>query len=140
MHQILSRLEKEFPFLGRRAASETDFFECCDRAGIEVVFTPEISSGIYVRFQGRNFIFLGTGLSGWQLLYVMFHELAHAIFHAPSQFGVECFDGFLQRKNHEEAESAAALLLFPLHELEPIDQDKTALASRRMDLFYKFGI
>ena len=63
-------------------------------------------------------------MHGWFLRYVMFHELAHYMFHMPSQakYGAEFFSLHSKEKNHIEAESVAALLLLPMHELTELLQ------------------
>lgn len=123
MKIILSRLAEAFPFLHSRSATEQDFHEYCRLHKVKVVFDSDVSTGIYVRFMGTDTIFLSPKLSGWMLRYVMFHELAHAIFHAPTQsnmqvdfFGVKTRNHRM-RKNHLEAEAVAAVLLLPTLEL-----------------------
>src|SRR5687767_3258055 len=83
MHTVLTRLRTAFPFAGERSATEDDFFTFCAERRIEVVFTPEVSWGIYAVCRGEHFIFLNSRLSDLTLLYVMFHELGHYLFHVP---------------------------------------------------------
>jgi Zn-dependent peptidase ImmA (M78 family) len=124
MIHILTHLKKAFPFVGSRAATEDDFFEYCAFSTIDVVFTPFLSIGMYVKYNGSDFIFLNDKLHGWLLRYVMFHELAHYMFHMPSQakYGAEFFSLHSKEKNHIEAEIVAALLLLPMSELHEILQ------------------
>ena len=68
-------------------------------------------------YESKHFIFLNHKLNGWMLRYVMYHEIAHYLFHFPSQsrFGsVEFFSTHAKKKNHSEAEATAALLLLPV--------------------------
>jgi Zn-dependent peptidase ImmA (M78 family) len=125
MKHILTKLKDCFPFLHQRAATEDDFHEFCERHGICVVFTNLISEGVYVIFESKHFIFLNNQLRGRMLRYVMFHELAHYLFHWPSQtrMGAEFFKLGCTEKNHSEAEASAALLLFPAREWESLLQD-----------------
>ena len=55
-------------------------------------------------------------IRGAMLLYVMFHELAHHLFHFPSNtsFGAEFFTLDSKKKNHFEAEAAAAVGAKPM--------------------------
>lgn len=121
MIHLLSRLESAFPFLHRRPATENDFFEYA-AGNIEAVFSNLVSTGVYVLYDGKHYIFLNNKLRGWFLRYVMFHELGHHLFHVPSQssYGVEFVSVHSKQKNHLEAEAVAALLLLPLVELENV--------------------
>jgi Zn-dependent peptidase ImmA (M78 family) len=76
---------------------------------------------MYVLFSGKHHIFLNSRLKGWKLRHVMFHELAHYLFHAPSQsnMAVEFFSVHAKEKNHREAEAAAAWLLVTPQMLPP---------------------
>ena len=140
MNQILTKLRQHFPFLHKRAATEDDFFDFCERNEIEVVTTNLISKGVYVIFQGKHFIFLNNELKGRMLLYVMFHELAHYLFHFPSQsrYGVEFFSVHSKEKNHTEAEYAAALLLYPSRDLHEVFCDTEFSATP--ELQYLMGL
>jgi Zn-dependent peptidase ImmA (M78 family) len=155
MKQILSRLEKAFPFLHERSATEEDFYAFCAEKRVEVVHTPDISHGVYVMFAGRHFIFLNSKLRGLMLLYVMYHELAHYLFHAPSRsdYAVEFFDPHVEsfrsrtrRKIHCEAEAVAAWLLIPTMELHTVLQshdtylsdELQVLIATRLDLWSRY--
>lgn len=150
MHNLLSRLEEHFPFVNRRAARESDFFWFCFKKGVEVVFSDSVSAGIYVLYNDEHFIFLNKTLGGLRLRYVMFHELGHYLFHSPSQsrFGAEFFDLHANRRNEDEAETVAALLLFPAGELNSLLQDPEIgdsvhlqqLAGHRIAILEKFRI
>ncbi len=79
----------------------------------------------------------------------MFHELAHHLFHFPSQSnaGVEFFSVHSKKKNHFEAESVAALLLLPtlelhlaLQNMEFAKDELAELIGHRLDLWNKFKV
>ena len=125
MINILPRLKREFPWLNKRSVTQEDLLRFCYNRGVEVVFTPEVTDGIWVRCDGADHIFLNNKLRGWRLLYVFSHEVAHCIFHGPSQSRacVEFFSLHSDRKNHFEAEASAALLLLPIADLEPAVND-----------------
>ena len=134
MKHLLTKLKLAFPFLHSRSATEEDFYSFCEQHNIETVFTNLTSDGIWVLFEGRNYIFLNEKLSGWLLRYVMFHELGHYLFHYPSQsnFGAEFFSVHGKRKNHHEAETVAALLLLPPPELHLALADKEVTYSEEI--------
>jgi Zn-dependent peptidase ImmA (M78 family) len=150
MIHILTQLKKAFPFFGHRSATEDDFFEYCAFSRIDVVFTPLVAIGMYVKFQGSDFIFMNDKLHGWFLRYVMFHELAHYMFHMPSQakYGAEFFSVHSKKRNHLEAEQVAALLLLPMDELHEImqlpeiahDERMKVLIGVRLDIASKYRI
>jgi len=139
MIHILTHLKKVFPFLHKRSATEDDFFEFCAYCDIDVVFTPLVSIGVLVKYDGKDYIFLNDKLHGWFLRYVMFHELAHYLFHFPSQanYGVEFFTIHSRKKNHLEAEQVAALLLLPMDELVEALKDPEFEPDDRMDELIK---
>ena len=85
-----------------------------------------MSIGVYVTCRSELFIFLSPKMKGWYLRYVMFHELADDIFHAPSQSnaGVEFFHLHSKEKNHFEAEVVAALALLPPKEMNSLIQNR----------------
>jgi Zn-dependent peptidase ImmA (M78 family) len=148
MKNVLSRLKREFPFVHSRSATEGDFYDYCVDHNIQVVFDFNVRTGIYVVVDGEHYIFLNNKLKGWFLLYVMFHELAHYIFHQPTQtnFGAEFFDHHTKEKNHKEAEAVAAYLLLPPREIENAliegvhlrDERAANLIGLRMDLASKY--
>ena len=134
MKHILTKLRDHFPFLHQRAATEEDFHDFCDRQGVEVIYTSEMSYGVYVIFRSKHFIILNDKLKGRMLRYVMFHELAHYLFHWPSQarMGAEFFKLDRGQKNHAEAEAICAVLLFPTNEWEALLQDPEIAASEEL--------
>lgn len=115
MKTLLPRLLAEFPFIDTRSATESDFYAACERHSIEVISTPDIRNGLYVKMRDRQFIFLNNKLRGLRMLRVAFHELAHALFHSPSRSVVaEFFDIHYRRRHEFEADAVTALLLVPL--------------------------
>lgn len=134
MNTILSRLTEIFPWVTRRSATEADFYDHCDAAGIRVHWTLTQRNGVYVYLplDGSDHIFLNPTLYGFRLLHVMFHELGHAIFHVPSQSSdLQGFDRDLCRRNHAEAEAVAAYLLITPADLElSIAERRHALPGR----------
>lgn len=109
----LPRLEKEFPWLHRRAATENDLRNFCLTNDIEIVFDAQITTGVYVLYRNRHFIFLNDSMDEPMRLHVMFHELAHCLFHEPTQSSFEgkIADNETISLNHLEAEIVSAVLL-----------------------------
>lgn len=135
MNTILCRLKEAFPWVGKRAATETDFYNYCDARGVRVNHSLAVRDGLYIYFpyDGSEHIFLNSRLYGFSLLYVMFHELGHQMFHVPSRtVGVEHFDRSLCRRNHAEAEAVAALMLFTPEQLEQAVTEGRHLATNRV--------
>ncbi len=122
MFNLLPRLETEFPWFNLRSPTDQELFEFCEKKGIEVIIRDDVPIGVYVLTSDHHFIFLRKDLTGWMFQYVFCHEIAHYLFHSPSQsnFAIEFFDEHTKRKNHLEAEQVAALLLFPLSEIESV--------------------
>ena len=146
MLSIYSRLKVEFPWLGLRSAAVPDFYEYCSRSNITVVYSNEISRGVYVLHDGKNYIFLNHNLAGVRLLRVAFHEIGHYLFHVPtqSQFAAEFFGvNHNKLKNEIEAEAVASMLLLPLIELEKAvasrlgetDNDLAEMMFMRLEVF-----
>jgi len=142
MKSLLPRLRAEFPFIGSRPATETDFYNACERHNITVVLTNDVRTGLYIK-TGNNeqFIFLNKHLKGFRLLHVAFHELAHALFHAPSRsVAAEFFDLHWRRRYEREADATAALLLITKKEIadsisdEPHLKEIADLIRLRLDL------
>lgn len=144
MKSLLPRLCKDFPFIGSRPATEIDFYLACECHQIKVVLTDDIRKGLYIKSGNDQFIFLNKHLKGIRFLHVAFHELAHALFHAPSRSVVaEFFDIHYRRRHEREAEAVAALLLIPLQDaIECVrnpdlvhDDDLAELVQLRLELF-----
>lgn len=147
MSTFLTRLKKAFPHIGHRSITENELFQFCSDNGVKVVTTSAIERGVYVRQLGEDFIFLNSRLNGWQLLHVFAHEIAHFLLHVPTRTrNVEFhFDGKASCRNHREAESSAALLLIPAHEIEKMlidgefreNESLADLIALRLDLVSK---
>lgn len=121
-NHVLPTLEKEFPWLHDRPATTADFDAFCKEHDVEVMYESFISHGVYVlcpAYDDQRFIFLNPDLHDGMLRYVMFHELAHCLFHFPSQSNIpgHVIDREQQAKNHLEAEIVAAFLTLPVSRL-----------------------
>lgn len=80
-------------------------FEDTSRAlGVEVLRADTPTPGMYFVQRGKPFIGLSTRLSGVQLWYVAWHEMAHHLLHAP---GLRCFSPRSVSKAEAEADDIA---------------------------------
>jgi len=121
MRTILHRLKREFPFVTQRPATEQDALDYCEREQITLTYRTEIRDGAYIYwpYDDTHHIFLNSNLYGFMLLYVMFHEIGHHMFHVPTRSAtVETFDAYRCNRNHQEAESVAAYLLITPNDLK----------------------
>lgn len=143
MNALYRRLKKAFPFVNERAATPDDLFKFLAARDVPVIYGHPIRRGIYVRRNGLDYMFLNPSLHGWSLAYVLSHEIGHLLFHVPARTRNATF-GFNHRQNekqHNEAETVAALLLFPLgdiedaliHGLHLADEQLAELIGRRLD-------
>lgn len=108
-------LETEFPFLHSRPATEKDFHEFCDRKGIRVCFQEDFPDGVWVVAEGYHFFCINSELESERLRYVMFHEVAHYLFHIPTQSNDPAYsvDPKLRARQHIEAEIVTFILCQP---------------------------
>lgn len=72
-------------------------------------------SGFYYCAMGRHFIAVDSRLSPQKKLFVMFHEFAHFLLHAPSGAATANYHGIGKRTRAEiEADSFALCALMPV--------------------------
>ncbi|HVF48219.1 MAG TPA: ImmA/IrrE family metallo-endopeptidase [Pyrinomonadaceae bacterium] len=98
----------------RRSLDEGDFYAICERHSVELIESPMRVSGFYFRAGGRDFIAMDTSLHGLPRLAVMFHELAHFLFHVPETGAAARFHGVGRSTRTEiEADIFALCALIP---------------------------
>ena len=68
----------------KRPLIEADFQRLCRKHKVKVTEMPLTVSGFYYCAMGRHFIAINSRLSPQKKLFVMFHEFAHYLLHAPS--------------------------------------------------------
>jgi Zn-dependent peptidase ImmA (M78 family) len=97
-----------------RPLSETDFYSLCKRFGITVDEMPLSVSGFYYCVMGRHFIAVNSGLAPARKLFVMFHEFAHYLMHAPNLHEMASYHGVgRQTRKEYEADVFAIIALLP---------------------------
>lgn len=99
----------------KRPLTEADFHKLCRKHKVTVQEMPLTVSGFYYCAMGRHFIAIDSRLSPQTKLFVMFHEFAHFLLHAPSGTATANYHGIGKRTRAEiEADSFALCALMPL--------------------------
>jgi Zn-dependent peptidase ImmA (M78 family) len=93
----------------KRALTEDDFHRLCRRFKITVQEMPLSVSGFYYCMKRRHFIAVDSKLHPQTKLFVMFHEFAHFLMHAPDTGVTANFHG-VGKKTRKEAEADAFAL------------------------------
>lgn len=131
-----------------RTLGERDAFRMAERLGVEVQVKPMTVDGFYFRAMGREFITINRDLPRIQRLKVLFHELAHLLFHAPASGPAFGFHRVGKRNRQEiEADAFATCALLPLavFKTKTVDElvdegfDPTLLAERA-EIWQRFGV
>jgi Zn-dependent peptidase ImmA (M78 family) len=99
----------------KRPLIEADFYKLCRKHKVTVTEMPLKVSGFYYCAMGRHFIAIDSRLSPQKKLFVMFHEFAHFLLHAPSGSATANYHGVGKRTRSEiEADSFSLCALMPL--------------------------
>jgi len=105
------------------ALAEDDFHRLCKRHKITVLEMPLRVSGFYYSLLGRHYIAINSKLPPPNKLFVMFHEFAHYLIHAPDHGATANFHGIGRRTRKEfEADVFAACAIIP----RPLVESRTA--------------
>lgn len=132
-----------------RSLSEEDFYRLCRRHRVTVQEMPLRVSGFYYCMLGRHFIAINSRLRGHAKLFVMFHEFAHFLMHAPDTGTTANFLGVGKKTRKEkEADLFALCAIIPKTRLaldlieELIDEEgfTRELIYERIKLFHESGI
>jgi Zn-dependent peptidase ImmA (M78 family) len=118
----ISRLTRKW---NRRPMTEDDFHRLCRREKITVDELPLVTGGFYYSVQGRHFIAIDSRLRGHRKLFVMYHEFAHYLMHAPETGATANFHGVGARTRKEtEADAFALCALVPKSWIESRSDDE----------------
>lgn len=102
-----------------RPLTERDFYKLCRRHKIVVQEMPLQVSGFYYSMMGGHYIALDSRLPPGKKLFVMFHEFAHYLMHAPDRGATASFHGIGRKTRKEsEADLFATVALIPKSWLE----------------------
>ena len=132
-----------------RPLTEQDFHRLCKRNKITLPEMPLRVSGFYYCVMGRHFIAIDSKLPAAKKLFVMFHEFAHYLLHAPQGTATANYHGIGRRTRTEiEADAFALCAVMPKTWVESdrfaefaeeagFDMD---LARERLELYDRFGL
>ena len=149
MHSFL----KKFDALGCgwnvEVLQESDFYRLCKRHKVVVIEMPLRVSGFYYSLLGRHYIAINSRLKQPKKLFVMFHEFAHYLMHAPDKGVTASFHGIGKKTRKEfEADAFAACAIIPrpliegrsVQELVEVDGLPEDLVRQRLDVFRRSSI
>lgn len=98
----------------KKPLAEEDLYKLCKRRKITVVEMPLRTNGFYYCVKGRHFIAVDSKLRQPKKLFVMFHEFAHYLMHAPDTGTTANFHGVGKKTRKEnEADTFAMCALIP---------------------------
>lgn len=132
-----------------RPLTEADFLQLCRRHKVKVQEMPLRVSGFYYCVLRRHYIAINSRMPHPRRLFVMFHEFAHYLFHAPDAGATANFHGIGKQTRKEfEADAFASCALMPrtmvertsvqdMIEVEGLPED---LVRQRMELFVRLSI
>ena len=107
----ISRLRCQW---NRKPLTQDDFYRMCKRHKVTVHEMPLRVSGFYYCVLGRHYIAIDSRLRQYKKLFVMFHEFAHYLMHAPDTGVTANFHGVGKRTRKEaEADAFALCALIP---------------------------
>jgi len=149
MRFLLDKIKKLQIGWNERPLTEADFYLLCTRFNIQIVETPQHTSGFHFRLLGRDIIAVDSKLSGDAKLAVLFHELGHFLFHVPESGPAANFHNVGKKTRQEiEADVFAICALIPckkiagrsIQELVEVDSFPFDMATARLDIYRRYGI
>ena len=145
-HDKISKLNIAW---NRCALTEDDFHRICRKLKITAVEYPLTTNGFYYSVMGGHYIVVDSRLTGVKKLLVMFHELAHFLFHTPDHGVTANFHGVGGKtKKEAEADAFALCALVPavwlksrlIHHISEEEGIPHAILRDRIDVFERYGI
>lgn len=133
----------------KKPLSESDFYRLCKRHKVTVDEMPLTVGGFYYSLLGRHFIAIDSKLPPQKKLFVMFHEFAHFLLHAPEGTATANYHGIGRRTRKElEADAFALCAIIPRVWIESprfaefVDEHGIAeeVVRDRLTIFERFGI
>lgn len=132
----------------KRPLTEADFHRLCRRHRITVDEMPLRVSGFFYCVMGRHFIAIDSKLPPTRKLFVMFHEFAHYLMHAPNTNETASYHGVGKpTRKEKEADLFALVALVPSRYVEVRTRDEIAeeltdeeLLAERLKCFERYGI
>jgi Zn-dependent peptidase ImmA (M78 family) len=127
MRFFLEKIEALKVGWNQRRLTEADFYALCRRHKITVQEMPLEVGGFYYSVMGGHYIAIDSKLAPDKKLFVMFHEFAHFLMHAPDGGVTANFHGVGRKTRKEsEADLFAAVALIPRIWLETRTPDEIA--------------
>lgn len=132
-----------------RSLTETDFYRLCKRHKVAVEEMPLSVSGFYYCLLGKHYIAINSRLRPEKKLFVMFHEFAHFLMHAPDDGVTANFHGVGRKTRKEiEADAFALCAVIPRSLIRPgqledlVEENGFSheLVTQRLQLFRRLGI
>lgn len=146
MRFLLEKISKLNIGWNERPLTERDAYELCVRLDVIVQELPITSDGFYFQALDRHVIAVNSRLDPRLKLKVLFHEIAHLLFHAPVSGPAAAFHQVGRRTRQEvEADAFALCALIPRHSLELGRADDliecvgAELFDERVTIFHKHG-
>ena len=142
----ISRLRIDW---NKRPLNEDDFHRLCKKHKIIVEEIPLRVSGFYYSVLGKHCIAIDSKLPRQQKLFVMFHEFAHFLLHAPEGTATANYHGIGKRTRKEvEADAFALCAIIPrawieTGKIEEVAHDEEMSENNlneRVRLFENYGI
>ncbi len=147
MRFLLEKISKLNIGWNERPLAECDAHEFCSRLGVVVRELPMASDGFYFHALDRHVIAVNSRLSPPLKLKVLFHEIAHLLFHSPASGPAAAFHHIGRRTRQEaEADVFALCALIPRHQLqmenpsELIECFGAELFDERVTIFRSHGL
>ncbi len=149
MKLLIDRISRLCIDWNERPLTENDFYNFCKKHKVTVAEMPLSVSGFYYCVLGKHYIAIDSKLPQPQKLFVMFHEFAHFLLHAPDSGSTANFHGIGRKTRKEcEADAFALCALIPksfiecrsIAELIEIDGIPETVLNERVQLLEKHGI
>jgi len=149
MHLLIDKITRLDIDWNHRPLTEADFYRLCRKHRVTVEEIPLRVSGFYYLVLGKHCIAIDSKLSRQKKLFVMFHEFAHFLLHAPERGATANYHGVGTRTRKElEADIFALCALIPRTwivssafceyiEDNAIDADTV---TERLGIFERFGV
>ena len=107
----ISQLGSEW---NRKPLTQDDFYRLCKRHRVTIQEMPLRVSGFYYCVLGRHYIAIDSRLRQHKKLFVMFHEFAHYLMHAPDTGVTANFHGVgIKTRKEAEADAFALCSMIP---------------------------
>lgn len=148
MHFFLETAKRLKCGWNEKPLSPDDFYRLCRIHKINVEEMPLSVSGFYYSLLGKHYIAVNSRLRAEMKLFVMFHEFAHFLMHAPDDGVTANFHGIGKKtRKEQEADAFALCAIIPRRKIENSTAEELIdsglsreFVKKRLDLFAMYGI